>query len=179
LQDELDIELDWRGFELHPETPVGGIGIDRVFRRERIAGMREYMREFAAGFGVEMGFPSRMQNTRRALAVGEYARSLGKQDEFRGLAMRAYWRDGKDLENDEHLRGVADEAGVGADAVGIVDGDPRWLARIDEIRREASEMGVTGIPTFIFGRGSEELRAVVGCQPYASLLRAARDSANT
>lgn len=179
MQDELSIELDWRGFELHPETPVGGIEIERVFPRRRIAGMREYMRQFAESFGVEIGSPSRMQNTRRALAVGEYARQDGKQDAFRNLAMIAYWREGKNLENDEHLIEIAEAAGIGRAAVAAVDEDPRWLAAIDRIREEAGSIGVTGIPTFIFGELGGGGTAVIGCQPYEALRRAAQLSVAT
>lgn len=136
--------------------------------------MREYMREFSGSFGVQMGFPERMQNTRRALAVGEYARQLGKQDVFRDLAMKAYWREGKNLEDDGDLREIAEAAGLGRGAVESVDTDPRWLAAIDEIRGEASRIGVTGIPTFIFGELEGKWTAVVGCQPYEVLERAAR-----
>jgi predicted DsbA family dithiol-disulfide isomerase len=170
----MDIELDWRGFELHPETPVGGVEIERVFPARRLSGMREYMRGFAASFGVEMGFPTRMQNTRRALAVGEYARALGRQDRFRELAMKAYWREDGDLEDDAQLRAIAEKAGIGARAVDEVDTDPKWLATIDRIRIEAGQLGVTGIPTFIFGDLDGKCTAVVGCQPYEALERAAR-----
>lgn len=179
MQDELEIELDWRGFELHPETPVGGIEIERVFPQRRLTGMREYMRQFAEGFGVNMGFPTRMQNTRRALAVGEYARQLGKQDTFRNLAMIAYWREGKNLEDDGDLMAVAEAAGIGREAVSAVDEDPQWLAAIDRVREEAGEIGVTGIPTFIFGDREGRGTVVVGCQPYEALRRAAQISAAT
>ena len=73
--DEYEIELDWRGFELHPETPPGGMRLDEYFPPERLAGMREYMKNFAAQFGIhDFNQRDRIPNTRRALALAEVAR---------------------------------------------------------------------------------------------------------
>ncbi|MBW2278183.1 MAG: hypothetical protein JRF63_11865, partial [Deltaproteobacteria bacterium] len=74
LQEEYDIDVDWRGFELHPEVPPGGMAAETMFGEHRIAQFKSYMRSFAKRFGVPMGDTSKIQNTRRALAMTEYAR---------------------------------------------------------------------------------------------------------
>lgn len=43
----------------------------------------------------------------------------------------------------------------------------RYLDRVDDMRRDASRAGVTGIPTFFVGEG-----VIVGCQPYDTLTAA-------
>lgn len=163
------MDVDWRGFELHPETPPGGVDLDVLFGRRREA-MHAYMRDFAASFGIrDMRQPDRLPNTRRALAVAEYARDHGRVDIFRRLAMNAYWRDGRDLEDPLVLGDIARGSALDAAEAVRATGDEMLLDRVDEIRREASRMGVTGIPTFFFGDA-----AVVGCQPYEVLAAAAR-----
>jgi predicted DsbA family dithiol-disulfide isomerase len=170
LQKEFDIDVDWRGFELHPETPPGGMPITAFVPPARRSGMIEYMRRFAAGFGVEqMGSPDRIPNTRRALAMVEFARDGGKLASFRDAAMEAHWRQGKNLEDDGHLREIAASAGLDPEAALHAADDPKYQARVDSIRAEASARGVTGIPTFFFGD-----IAVVGCQPYDVLADAAQ-----
>ncbi len=169
LQAEYDIDLDWRGFELHPETPPGGIAVARLFGASRVEGMREYMRRFAESFGIhDMRQPGHLPNTRRALAVAEYARDQGRLTEFRHAAMDAHWRRGLDLENESVLRELARETGLDADAVVAAMDDLRYLDRVDELRQEATRAGVTGIPTFFIGED-----VVVGCQPYPVLAAAA------
>ena len=138
--------------------------------------MRDHLARFSASFGVEMNFPTRMQNTRRALAVGELAREAGKQDEFRAAAMGAYWLEGMDLENDVHLAPLVERVGLPVGSVARVDDEARWLAQVDEIRAEATELGVSGIPTFVFGQTPTRETVVVGCQAYDVLLNAARAS---
>jgi predicted DsbA family dithiol-disulfide isomerase len=127
--------------------------LDEYFPRERLAGMQEHLQKLAAHFGIDdMKQSERIPNTRRALALAEVARDEGKLDAYRERAMHAHWRDGLDLENDADLRTIARDAGLSADAVDKSKNDPRYLARVDDTRDEANELGVRGIPTFVIGQ---------------------------
>ena len=131
--------------------------------------MARYLEEFAAGFGVHgLARRERIPNTRKALAVAERARDLGRLHPFRRAAMEAYWRHGRDLEDDEVLAACAREAGIDPAEALSAPVDPRLRARVDAMGEEAVRDGVTGIPTFLVGR-----RRVVGCQPYEVLAAAA------
>src|SRR5262252_4630408 len=72
---ELDLTLDWHGFELHPSTQPGGMPLSRLFPGVDLGLLHERTRRFAARFGVT-GFdpPNTLRNTRRALAIAELAR---------------------------------------------------------------------------------------------------------
>ena len=130
--------------------------------------MREYMSNFAAGFGVtEMGFPDRIPNTRRTLAAAEYARQQGKLTEFWHAAMDAHWVNGLDIESKEAIEAIAQQSGLDPDGAVAAADDPDYLARVDALRAEATAAGVTGIPTFIIGG-----QRIVGCQPYERLAAA-------
>jgi predicted DsbA family dithiol-disulfide isomerase len=169
LQNEYAIDIDWRGFELHPETPPGGRPISDRVPRERLSQLKSGLREFAASFGVtDLELPDHMPNTRRALAIAEYAREQGKLDAFRDAAMHAHWRAGKNLEDEQDLREIALGAGLEPEAVLHATGAHQYLQRVDAMREEASSVGVTGIPTLIIGR-----YGVVGCQPYEVIAQAA------
>lgn len=160
--------MEWRGFELHPETPEGGVEMERLFGAGRVEPMREYMRGFAAQFGItDMRQPSRLANTRRVLAAAEYARDQDRLDAFRERGMDAYWRHGEDLEEESVVGRVAEAAGLDPMAAVAAMTDPEYLARVDAVRRESINAGVTGIPTFFMGD-----EVVVGCQPYETLARA-------
>jgi predicted DsbA family dithiol-disulfide isomerase len=129
--------------------------------------MQDRLREFAKSFGIDdMKLRERSPNTRRALAIAEYAREQGKLEAWRKLAMDAHWRRGMDLEAERDLRALAAEAGLDPDAAIAASTSPAYLERIDQRRREAEEVGVTGIPTFVIGD-----QGVVGCQPYDVLAR--------
>lgn len=168
---EYDVVIEWRGFELHAETPVGGMALATLFRGGDVGAMHEYVRKFAAGFGVELPQPpTHLPNTRAALAAAEYARDHGKLDAFREAAAKAYWIDGKDLEAPAVLRAVAEAAGLDPAKTAAASHEAIYLKRVDATRAESEAAGVTGIPTMVFPDGT----ASVGCQPYASLAAAAR-----
>jgi predicted DsbA family dithiol-disulfide isomerase len=167
----------WVGYELHPETPPGGVPVADVFRDAE--GMHAYVRSFAAGFGIpDLYPPVRLANTRRALAIAEHARDAGRLEVFSAAAHDAYWRLGRGIESDEELAAVATAAGLDSAAAVAAAADPALLARVDAARREAIRAGVTGIPTFDVEPdapgGSRVSSRVVGCQRYEVLVDALR-----
>lgn len=185
LAREFDVEIHWRGFELHPSTPRGGMPITALFPAHLGDGlgptMHARLAQFAAGFGVTGLQPSQhIPNTRRALAVAELARDAGRLLPFREAAMDAHWRDGRDLEDLDVLASLAQATGLDPDAARAAADSPAYQRRVDDLREEAGAMGVSGIPTFIFGvapptPGARPSRGVgvVGCQPWEALQAAA------
>jgi predicted DsbA family dithiol-disulfide isomerase len=164
------VALDWRGFELHPGIPVGGMPLEEMFGAERVRKMRPYLVDFAKVQGVSgMVVPARKPNTRRALAIAEWARGQGRLHEVRTGLMDAYWREGLDLEDDAVLARVATAAGLDGDAALRGGRELGVLERVADMGREAARAGVSGIPTFDIGD-----ERVVGAQPYDVLAAAAR-----
>lgn len=169
---EFELDLDWHGFELHPGTPRGGAPLARLFPGADLKALHARTRRFAAGFGVaDFSPPDRIQNSRRALALAEFARDNARLEAFRAAAFEGHWRQGKDLEADADLRALAALAGLDEGAALVAADDPALLARVDRRQAEARAAGIRGIPTFIIG-GEQ----IVGCQPYEVLAQAARSA---
>jgi predicted DsbA family dithiol-disulfide isomerase len=170
LVNEFDIQVDWRGFELHPETPRGGMELSRLYPGGISKDREEQMQQFAASFGIhDMKRAAKIPNTRRALGMAEFARDQDKLDSFRSLTMEAYWKEGQDIEDSEILRGLALASGLDPDIAIKAADDPVYLSRVDTLRLEATQNQVSGIPTFIFGA-----ERVVGCQKYEVIAAAAK-----
>jgi predicted DsbA family dithiol-disulfide isomerase len=175
LFEEYEIVLDWRGFPLHPRTPKGGVPLATLFGASRVPAVKEQLRQFAARFGVTgIVHPDRLPNSRRVLAMAEYARHEGKLELFRKAGMEAHWRHGNFLETDEDLAKVAQSVGLEPGAALAAADSPRFQAEVDRKLAEAAEHGVTGIPTFFI---CDE--AVFGCQPYEVLAAAAERAGAT
>jgi predicted DsbA family dithiol-disulfide isomerase len=169
---EQDIELEWRGFQLRPDTPGGGARIADMFPPGYLEPRRAQFRGFAESFGVtDFVEVDHVPNTVRVLALCEHARDQGKLEELRLAAMRAHWREGRDLGSDDVLRALAEEAGLDGDVALAAADSEEMQARVEATRRSANRMGVSGIPTYIFHDG-EKGAVVVGCQPYEVLMRA-------
>ena len=141
----------------------------RLHPNETNSEMTSYIVRFAATFGInDMKRAQRMPNTRRALAMAEFARDEGKLNDFRLLAMDAYWKDSNDIEDSAVLRGVATASGLDPEKALFAADDQLYLKRVDDRRLEYKQVGVGGIPTFVFGK-----EAIEGCQPYQVLAAAA------
>ncbi len=167
VEAQYDVTVDWRGFELHPEIPRGGVEIERLFPGPLLEQMGGQLMSFAEVRGVDLTLPSRIPNTRAALALTEFARERGVLPTVRDAAMEAFWLHGRDLEDRAVLGEIAGDAGLSAEhAVAFAfspEGDAAVLAR----REEASDRGVTAIPTTFIGR-----IPLLGCQPLDAFQRA-------
>ena len=131
--------------------------------------MRDHLRRFAAGFGIELlRPPDRLPNTRRALLLAEHARDRDRLHPLRRAVMEAHWERGEDLEDGAVLAACAWSAGLDPGAALAALRDPALAARVDLAAEEAAGAGVTGIPTFLVGG-----RRIVGCQGYEVLAAAA------
>ncbi len=127
------MEVDWAGYELHPETPSGGAPLSGVL--PDADAMLGYVRSFAAGFGIRDLVPPRtLPNTRRAHAVARHARDAGRLHVFNAAAYDAYWRHGQGIESDEELAALARQASSRPIA-------PAWRATAWARRVEASRPG--------------------------------------
>lgn len=169
LEANYDVDIQWRGFELHPETPLGGIAVSSLFPGRPIEKIRSRMQAFASEFGVEMRIPDHLANTRRALAMSEFARDDGKLADFREEAMQAYWVQGRDLESEADLSHIAEAAGLSVAEAVAASIDPVYLDRVQRTREEGMERMVTGVPTlFLAGM------PVVGCQRYETFEKVAK-----
>lgn len=167
---ELDLELEWHGFELHPGTPAGGKPLSSLFPGVHLPSLHERTKRFAAEFGVtDFNPPDWLRNSRRALGLCEYAREKEALPALRQAIFSAHWREGKNIEDAADLAAVAASAGLDEGEAVRASQAPEYLARVDARQAEARRAGVSGIPTFVVG--SER---VVGCQPYDVLAAAAR-----
>ena len=166
-------EVTWRPFQLNPGLPAEGMPRDEyVARKFGARGGAVYDR--VAMIGREVGIPfafdriARQPNTLAAHSLIELAQGHGRQDAAVEALFRAYFLDGVDLTARENL--VATAVGAGLDRAEVeawLDlADAREAVTAEDAR--AREIGVEGVPFFIFNRRL----AVSGAQPSDVLLDA-------
>lgn len=147
----------WHPFELNPELPPEGVerkhyleakfgGPERaaqIYARVRDAGER-------AGIGFDFAAITRQPNTREAHLLIAWAQANGDADALVERLFRAYFLDGRDLTNRETLVALAGEAGVDPAAARNWLESGRGLQQIAQAEGRARELGITGVPFFIF-----------------------------
>jgi predicted DsbA family dithiol-disulfide isomerase len=124
----------------------------------------------ARRFGLtQMRLGDRINNSRRALALAEWAREQGKLTAFREAVTEAYWQRFEDIEDPNVLAKLAEHAGLPGDGAREAMDAAKYQSRVDELAAEGRAAGVRGTPTVFVGT----IR-VAGCQPYEAFAEAAK-----
>jgi predicted DsbA family dithiol-disulfide isomerase len=160
--------IRWRPFQLDPTIPREGI--DRAAYLARKFGDPADLAATHArleAMGRDVGLAFRFERIRRAPnsldahRLIRWAEPEHLQTRVAMALFARYFEDGEDVSDPAVLRAAAEEAGMdGAAAARLLAGD----ADREEVAaeaREAQEIGVTGVPTFLVGGGY----AVSGAQP--------------
>lgn len=148
--------IRWRIFQLNPDMPPEGM--DRQDYLSAKFGGPERAREIyarveaaaeAAGLTIDFDAIPRTPNTLDAHRLIRWSETTGRQDVLSQVLFRAYFEGGRDLSDPETLLEAAEAVGMERAVVAtLLEGDAdRDLLRDED--RQAREMGVTGVPTFI------------------------------
>ena len=178
LRDMPDVEVRWRPYQLDPTIPAGGLDrkayMDKKFGAERYKEIAARIAVAGASEGIAFAFEkiAVSPNTLDAHRLIRWAASAGKQGEVKERLMQLYFTQGGDIGDRAVLVAVAEAAGMdGATVAKLLDDG----SDIDAVREEiamAQQMGVTGVPFFIFNGKV----AVSGAQPPEVLRDALRQS---
>jgi predicted DsbA family dithiol-disulfide isomerase len=166
LKAEYNVEVDWLPFFLHPEIPPGGMPRPE-YLRERMKDATAHLNQMAHEAGLEMVSPDIIAYSRPALEATEYARQQGQLAAFHPIVFRKYFGEGQDIGQWSVLRAAAVEAGLNPDEMQSAVEAGQFSAVIDEHIRQATEWGITAVPTYIVGDEYE----IVGAQPYSMFER--------
>jgi predicted DsbA family dithiol-disulfide isomerase len=148
-------------FELHPETPPEGMLLSERFKGYDLSSFYDQLRKRGKEVGVVFGTHTLLSNSRLALMASEYARDLGRYDSFHENMFHAYFTEGLDIGKPDVIADVAGKSGLDEKETLSAVRDGRYASRLNETRKEASLIGLTGVPLFII----ENKYKIVGAQP--------------
>ncbi len=161
MKNEYDVAVEWLPFELHPEIPPEGWQLPWNVRAQ-FGGMSERLRQMAHEAGMEMVIPDLIPNSRRALEASEYARENGVHEAFHQAVFRKFYGEGQDMNDWPVLRAAAVETGLHPDEMQQHTTAGRFQPIVEGHHNRALQMGITGVPAFIFN----QQYAILGAQPY-------------
>ncbi len=122
-------------------------------------------RSMAEAEGLVMKRGGRLINTRLALAAAEFAREQGRFDEMHLALFRAFWEQTGDIATIAGLKEIGAACGLQPEALGAALEEGRYEELLDASRREATQVGINGIPAHVVGMKF----LVMGAQPYDTL----------
>ncbi|GGI97670.1 DsbA family oxidoreductase [Streptomyces brasiliensis] len=133
-------------FQIHPEIPPRGIEAGR-----REGAMYTALEQEAVRAGLTLDWPSRLPNTRMALAAVEWARLHRPDavDRFIGALFAAHFALGEDLGHRATVDRHAVEAGIDLDALHGAFEDGSALRDLDQVEALGAEFGVRATPSWL------------------------------
>jgi len=168
LKAEYKVDVEWRPYYLRPDTPPEGLDLPDYILKARTNGSEERLQGMAKLHGMEFKSTERIYNTRIAHEATEYARERGMGNEFNRVVFRKVYAEGQDPSKWDVLRSAAEEVDLDPDDMqSVVDGG-KYTAQVAAQVRNAQEIGVSGVPTYVIN----DRYAVVGAQPYEVFKRA-------
>jgi predicted DsbA family dithiol-disulfide isomerase len=174
------ITITWKSFQLQPDV-TAGLKMNAV---QHVAQRKGWPMDFARQAAADLsktaqavGLTIRYEqtvvaNTFDAHRLSHYAASQGKGDEMTERLFAAYFTDGRNVEDHDTLAELAIGVGLPGDEVKNVLASDRYAAEVRRDIDQAMQMGINGVPFFVF----DGKYAVSGAQDSAVFLGALRQS---
>ncbi|MCC8361386.1 DsbA family oxidoreductase [Salinimicrobium sediminilitoris] len=176
------VKITWKSFQLDPtlETRadmnsidyfVEAKGVSKEQARQMFSRATQMAKEVGLDFNLE---DSVLANSFRAHKLIQMAKSEGLGDEIEEALFKAHFEDAKNIDYPEVLVEIA--ASIGMDAAEVKQmlesDDFNYEVKQDEM--EARNIGVTGVPFFVF----DDRYAVSGAQPTEAFLQTLEKAMN-
>jgi protein disulfide-isomerase len=171
-----DIELEWHSFQLDPTIPEeGDDGIDMASYLEQRKGMPKFkveemfanIRKIGKDADIEFNFDKAViANTIHAHRLLQLAKTKGLSNEAEEVLFKAYFTDGKDIGSRETLKSLGLNIGLSEIDLDRVLNSDEFSYEVNQDIREAANIGVQGVPFFVFNRRY----GVSGAQPVGVFL---------
>lgn len=168
------VETEWKSFQLNPALGTEGMSTlaylsqMRGMQEEQVRASFEGIRLAGAEKGLVFNFDKAvLVNTAAAHRLIQLAKEKGKGDEAEELLFKAHFTDGRNVADPGVLTEIGGELGLSAAEIESAQTDPRYQEGLDKDLYEARQIGVRGVPFFVFDRKY----AVSGAQPVEVFLQ--------
>lgn len=168
------VEVIWKSFELDPnlKTQPQKNNLDHFTQtkgvsREQALGMFKNAGDMARKAGLDMQLDkSVVANSFKAHRLIQLAKSKGLGSEIEEVLFRTYFSQHKNIDDNEVLLQAGITAGLEEKDIKEVLESDKFAVEVRNDQSEAQEIGVTGVPFFVFNRKY----AVSGAQPSQAFL---------
>ncbi|MGZ6010129.1 MAG: DsbA family oxidoreductase [Rhizomicrobium sp.] len=157
MRPNVNFDVFWRPYRLDPTIPREGVDRRAYLKAKfgdspRSSAMGDAIRSEGAGEGIEFAFDkiAKTPNTLDSHRLVRWAAGAGVQDDIVERLFQAYFIEGRDVGDPAVLSAIATEAGMDGDLVATLLAGDADLAEVEREAGLASEMGISGVPTFIF-----------------------------
>ncbi len=147
LRSEYDFTVEHIGFELHGATPENGedMSLHHPGTPQTIA----YINQLGAPYGLHLCDLPILANTKKALTVGEYAKSIGKGKAYVHAMWKAYLENGRNISLLPEIKSAAKAAGITPQEVENALQAPQYQESLQHNMESGLAYSLSSVPTFI------------------------------
>lgn len=175
-----NIEFVWKSFQLNPDlktnldqTLYEHLSESKGISVEQAEGMGIHAALMGKAAGIELNFDkSVVANSFNAHRLIHFAKANGKQQEMKSRLFKAYFTEGKNIDDNETLIALAEEIGMDVEKAKAVLESDKYAADVNDDINESQQLGVKGVPFFVFDRKY----AISGAQPPEAFLETLQKS---
>jgi predicted DsbA family dithiol-disulfide isomerase len=157
LRPEVEFDVRWRPYRLDPNVPRAGVD-RRAYTKAKfgdgpkIQAMSDAIKAEGVREGIAFAFEriERRPDTLDSHRLIRWAAAVGVQDAAVERLFAAYFIEGRDIGDAAVLEYLAADIGMDSLQVAELLADDTDLAAVEREAKLAGEMGITGVPTFIF-----------------------------
>jgi predicted DsbA family dithiol-disulfide isomerase len=149
--------IEWRPFQLAPDTPAEGVDRKLYYQRKfgdtaQLDEMRRHLKNRGEALGIDFDFDSDclIANTLDAHRLIRWAGPAGCQDIVVEALMEQYFEKAAFLGDKALLCDIAENAGMDRELVTELLATDRDADLVRQDIQQANNMGVSGVPFFIF-----------------------------
>lgn len=176
------VEIEWHSYQLDPTIPKNIPAKENVYQYlahkkgisyEQSAKMHDRVIEMAKNAGLDYRFDKAIvANSFDAHRLIQLAKTKGLGDAAEERLFRAYFTEGKDFGDHTTLVSIGKEIGLNEEEINSALVSETYAEKVEQDIQEAAEIGVQGVPFFVFDRKY----AVSGAQPPEYFLQALNQS---
>lgn len=177
-----NVEIEWHSFQLDPTIPKNTGRKENVYQYladkkgisyEQSAKLHENLIATAKKASLEYNFDKAIvANSFDAHQLIHLAKTKGLGDEAEERLFHAYFTEGRDFGDHDTLIEIGNDIGLPKEEIKNALNSNEFAAKVEEDIQEADELGVQGVPFFVFDRKY----AVSGAQPPEFFLQALKQS---
>lgn len=164
LKDEMDIEVEWIPFELHPETPTEGDLLKNKFGNN-VDSMLKMLNLKGKEFDINFGNLTILSNSNRALKAAEYSKLKGKYEDFSLKLFKYYFEENRNIGDAEIINEIGKDANLDIMEMNSMIDTGDFDENLKKAKFLAMQYNITSVPTFIIN----DKYKIVGAQPYEDI----------
>lgn len=158
--DKDKVQLVWKSYQLDPSVSAGDdknyvryLQQKKGWGEKQTKEILDNVTHMAAGVGLEYHFEKAVvANSFKAHRFAHYADKFGLQDSAEEALFMAHFVEGKDISDNETLAAMGQAIGLDRQQLLHFLSTDEMSKEVNQDIQEAEQIGVTGVPLFVFDR---------------------------